>query len=70
MSDLNTALASGNLVILLGAAATLGFLHSVLGPDHYVPFVMMARAQTWPRRKTAIVTFLMDDHIVYLLQYI
>jgi hypothetical protein len=45
-------------MILLGTAATLGFLHTVLGPDHYVPFVMMARAQAWSRRKTAVVTFL------------
>ncbi len=57
MADLNIALSSGNLLILLGTAFSLGLLHTVLGPDHYLPFVMMARAQGWSRRKTAIVTF-------------
>jgi ABC-type nickel/cobalt efflux system permease component RcnA len=35
----------------------LGFLHTILGPDHYVPFVMMAKAQNWSRLKTAVVAF-------------
>ena len=43
------------LVIL--TAAGLGALHTLLGPDHYVPFVMMARAARWSWRKTLIVTF-------------
>jgi ABC-type nickel/cobalt efflux system permease component RcnA len=58
MADLDAALASGSLPLLLGTAVGLGFLHSVMGPDHYVPFVMMARAQDWSRSKTMMVTFL------------
>ncbi|MHC4600008.1 MAG: sulfite exporter TauE/SafE family protein [Planctomycetota bacterium] len=58
MVDLNSALESGNLSVLLGTAAALGFLHTILGPDHYVPFVMMAKAQKWSRRKATIITFL------------
>ena len=27
---------------LLGAAAGVGLIHTALGPDHYVPFVMLA----------------------------
>lgn len=58
MSDLSLALESGNLVVLLWTAGTLGFLHTILGPDHYIPFVMMSKAQNWSRRKTAFITFL------------
>jgi len=35
---------SNELLILTGTAASIGFLHTVFGPDHYVPFVVMARA--------------------------
>jgi len=41
---------------LLTTAALIGFIHTVLGPDHYVPFVAMARARNWSRPKTIIIT--------------
>lgn len=43
---------------LLGTAALIGFLHTLLGPDHYLPFVAMARSGRWTTRKTLIVTVL------------
>lgn len=43
---------------LLGTAFTLGFVHTLLGPDHYVPFVAMARAGKWTLRKTIVITLL------------
>ncbi|HAT71768.1 MAG TPA: hypothetical protein DCS63_03025 [Elusimicrobia bacterium] len=46
-----------NNAILL-TAASLGFIHTVLGPDHYIPFVALARARAWSASKTAAVTFL------------
>ncbi len=58
MTDLQTALESGNLIVLLWTAGTLGIIHTILGPDHYVPFIMMSKAQNWSRRKTAFITFL------------
>ncbi len=45
-------------ILLLTTAVSLGFVHTVLGPDHYLPFVMMARAQEWTRRKMLTVTVL------------
>lgn len=48
---------SSELWLLTLTAATLGFVHTILGPDHYVPFVMMARAGEWSRTKTLWVTF-------------
>lgn len=43
---------------LAGAAVSIGFLHTLLGPDHYVPFVAMSRAGGWSTRKTFLVTAL------------
>jgi ABC-type nickel/cobalt efflux system permease component RcnA len=40
------------------AAVSIGFLHTLLGPDHYVPFVAMSRAGGWSFRKTLVVTLL------------
>ncbi len=49
---------SHELYALMGTAASLGFLHTLLGPDHYIPFVAMARAGKWSRVKTLLVTIL------------
>ena len=38
------------------AAATIGFAHTVLGPDHYLPFVMLGRARGWSRLKLILIT--------------
>jgi nickel/cobalt transporter (NicO) family protein len=43
-------------IILLGTAATVGFLHTLLGVDHSLPFVVLARTQRWTLRKTLGVT--------------
>ncbi len=42
---------------LLAAAASVALIHTVLGPDHWLPFTMLARARGWGRTKTLIVTF-------------
>lgn len=44
------------LAFLVGLAATTGFLHTLMGPDHYLPFVAMSRVGRWSARKTLIVT--------------
>jgi len=46
-----------NNAILL-TAASLGFIHTVLGPDHYIPFVALSKARSWSRVRTAVITFL------------
>ncbi len=43
---------------LLAAAASIGLLHTLFGPDHYVPFIAMQRARGWSLAKTAAITFL------------
>lgn len=43
-------------VVLVMSAAAIAFLHTVLGPDHYLPFVAMARARNWSLARTLRVT--------------
>jgi len=49
---------SSELVILTVTALSIGFFHTLFGPDHYVPFIVMSRARNWPAGKTAWITFL------------
>lgn len=44
--------------VLIVTAASIGFLHTLLGPDHYLPFIAMARARQWSLLKTGWITFL------------
>jgi ABC-type nickel/cobalt efflux system permease component RcnA len=44
------------LSMLAVVAAGIAFVHTLAGPDHYVPFLAMARARDWSHRKTALVT--------------
>lgn len=44
------------VVLLAGTAAAIGFGHTVLGPDHYLPFIVLSGARRWSRTKTALVT--------------
>jgi nickel/cobalt exporter len=46
------------LAALLLTAGSLGLVHTLIGPDHYVPFIAMSRARRWSRRKTLLITFL------------
>ncbi len=39
------------LALLLATAASIGVLHTLLGPDHYVPFVALARSRGWSLRR-------------------
>lgn len=47
-----------NIQLLILTAASLAFIHTVLGPDHYLPFVVISRARNWPLAKTVRVTLL------------
>lgn len=51
-----TTLAAAETLPLCLAAVTVGVVHTLLGPDHYVPFVAMSRADGWPLGKTLRVT--------------
>ena len=42
--------------VLLISAASIGFVHTLIGPDHYLPFVVLARVRKWRLGKTLLVT--------------
>lgn len=46
------------MVALYGAAAIMALSHTLMGPDHYLPFVAMSRIGVWTLRKTVVVTML------------
>ncbi|MCF7916856.1 MAG: sulfite exporter TauE/SafE family protein [Candidatus Omnitrophica bacterium] len=48
---------SSELIVLLATAASIGFVHTILGPDHYLPFIVMAKARGWSISKTSLITF-------------
>jgi nickel/cobalt transporter (NicO) family protein len=48
---------NSEIMILCGTAASVGFIHTIFGPDHYLPFIVMRRARGWSAVKTAWITF-------------
>ncbi|MFH1965057.1 MAG: sulfite exporter TauE/SafE family protein [Acidobacteriota bacterium] len=44
------------LTVIIMAAAAIGFVHTILGPDHYLPFVMLGRARGWSHLKLSLIT--------------
>jgi sulfite exporter TauE/SafE len=44
------------LLILTGTAASIGLLHTLFGPDHYLPFIVMSKARKWSLLKTTWIT--------------
>lgn len=49
---------SQELAVLTITAASIGFFHTLFGPDHYLPFIVMGRARNWSLAKTAYITTL------------
>jgi len=49
---------SQELQILLVSAASIGFFHTLFGPDHYLPFIMIGKAREWKMSKVLSLTLL------------
>jgi ABC-type nickel/cobalt efflux system permease component RcnA len=49
---------TNSLTILSATAVSIGFVHTVFGPDHYVPFIVLSEARKWSLKKTMVITFL------------
>jgi nickel/cobalt exporter len=43
-------------LLLLFSAVTLGVLHTAIGVDHTLPFVLLARARGWSLSRTVLIT--------------
>ncbi len=44
-------------MIPLIAAVTIAIVHTILGPDHYLPFIVIGRARRWSLLRTSALTF-------------
>lgn len=44
------------IMVLLASAAGIAFVHTLMGPDHYLPFVSMAVARGWNWRRVLLIT--------------
>ena len=44
--------------VLLWAAASVAFIHTLVGVDHYLPFILIGKARQWSVRKTVALTAL------------
>ncbi len=42
--------------ILFYSAISIGFIHTLVGPDHYIPFIVMSKARSWSRFRTQMIT--------------
>jgi len=47
-----------SIAILSVTAVSIAFLHTLLGPDHYLPFIVLSEAKKWSLKKTMWITFL------------
>ena len=47
-----------DVLILSGTAAVIALVHTLIGPDHYLPFIVMSKAWRWSLPKTTLITFL------------
>ena len=43
-------------LLLLATTAVLAITHTILGPDHYIPFIAISKARNWSNIKTLIIT--------------
>ena len=46
-----------SITLLSITAISIGFIHTILGPDHYLPFIVLSEAKKWTIRKTMLITF-------------
>ncbi|MBC6428120.1 MAG: sulfite exporter TauE/SafE family protein [Cellvibrionales bacterium] len=49
---------TAEILLLAASAATIAFVHTLLGPDHYLPLVAMARSRGWSVGKTMRISLL------------
>ena len=48
---------NSSIALLSITAISIGFVHTILGPYHYLPFIVLSQAKKWSLRKTMIITF-------------
>ena len=46
------------ITVLIFTAASIGFVHTALGPDHYIPFIALSKSEKWSKLKTSLITLI------------
>lgn len=46
------------ITVLVFTAASIGFVHTALGPDHYIPFIALSKSEKWSNFKTFLITLI------------
>ncbi|MCX6267780.1 MAG: sulfite exporter TauE/SafE family protein [Bacteroidetes bacterium] len=49
---------TNEFMLLLLTAISVAFIHTLSGPDHYLPFIVISKARNWSMRKTSWFTVL------------
>jgi len=49
---------TNEFIILLATTASLALVHTLTGPDHYLPFIVISKAKKWKMNKTLAFTAL------------
>jgi sulfite exporter TauE/SafE len=44
--------------VIMYTALVVGFTHTLLGPDHYIPFIALSKSMNWSAKKTMLITML------------
>ncbi len=44
--------------VIMYTAIVVGFTHTLLGPDHYIPFIALSKSMNWNLKKTMFITML------------
>ncbi|MBP5708675.1 MAG: sulfite exporter TauE/SafE family protein [Bacteroidales bacterium] len=47
-----------SIKLLSATAVSIAFMHTLLGPDHYLPFIVLSEAKKWSTKKTMLITLL------------
>jgi len=45
-------------LILLGTAISIALIHTLIGPDHYIPFIALSKANNWTVKKTIFIVII------------
>jgi sulfite exporter TauE/SafE len=45
-----------SLIILLATTVSVALVHTLVGPDHYVPFIALSKSRNWTLPKTIAIT--------------
>ncbi|UCD38866.1 MAG: hypothetical protein JSW54_05140, partial [Fidelibacterota bacterium] len=49
---------TNEIIVLMWTAAGIGLIHTLTGPDHYLPFIVIGRAKRWSLAWTLSITAL------------